>query len=89
MNARQEPGKHGTTIQGILLRGVNHFLSSVYPDYPMGPMGPMGPMPDRAGAGGGRGAPNREEKQASGMKEPKRVRSEFPETWLWSDTVMG
>ena len=24
-----------------------------------------------------------------GLKEPERVRSEFPETWLWSDTSIG
>ena len=27
--------------------------------------------------------------KGSEMMEPERVRSEFPETWLWSDTVMG
>ena len=25
----------------------------------------------------------------SGLKKPERVRSEFPETWLWSDTSIG
>ena len=25
----------------------------------------------------------------SGLKKPARVRSEFPETWLWSDTNIG
>ena len=39
--------------------------------------------------GPGNGRSSVMEKSGSGAKEPERVRSDFPETWLWSDTTMG
>ena len=52
---------------------------------------PLPGMPGPVGIGGGEGNGRLGSMGSSrpGMKEPKRVRSEFPETWLWSDTVMG
>ena len=50
------------------------------------------PMPGQAGPGG---MPEDESDESSQseptptLKSPDRVRTEFPESWLWTETVIG
>ena len=57
------------------------------PAGPDGERGPSGP----AGADGARGEEADEDDTSStdAMQEPEITRDEFPETWLWADTMTG
>lgn len=57
-----------------------------------GPAGSRGPI----GATGGVAGPPRVDvngppgvEKSKGLSEVKRIRTEFPETWLWSNVISG
>ena len=50
---------------------------------PAGPAGPQAARGERGESGSRDGAPG-----GPSLKSPSRVRSVFPETWIWSDMVL-
>ena len=65
----------------------HHFVTSAIWRFPM--LGPERPLSE--GEMGGGPPPDEDSASVSnsGLKKPERVRSEFPETWLWLDTSIG
>ena len=61
------------------------FVPSGHFPYPVN--GPIRMFKGGAEVPQSRGAGSR--RKEPGLKKPERVRSEFPETWLWSDTSIG
>ena len=56
-----------------------------------GPMGPVGApgAPQAPSATVMPDMPSDEAEDSNVLQEPERVRTEFPETWLWQDAFIG